>query len=91
MKIKIFKKLGGLGSIVKIDETMLNYKCKSHRGRSSLNRTGALITVKIYHKTTKIYVQTIENKIEETKIPIILKMLFQVVLFILTNIKHINF
>ncbi|KCZ79047.1 hypothetical protein H312_03566 [Anncaliia algerae PRA339] len=28
-------KLGGPGSIVQIDETMLNYKCKNHRGRSS--------------------------------------------------------
>ncbi|KAM0686633.1 hypothetical protein COBT_002142, partial [Conglomerata obtusa] len=25
-------KLGGLGKIVQIDETMLNYKAKSHRG-----------------------------------------------------------
>ncbi|KCZ78675.1 hypothetical protein H311_00289, partial [Anncaliia algerae PRA109] len=26
-------KLGGPGKIVQIDETMLNFKCKSHRGR----------------------------------------------------------
>jgi hypothetical protein len=28
------RKFGGMGSVVQIDETMLNYKCKSHRGRS---------------------------------------------------------
>lgn len=31
-------KLGGPGFIVQIDETMLNYKAKSHRGRFSLNK-----------------------------------------------------
>ncbi|KCZ81104.1 hypothetical protein H312_01470 [Anncaliia algerae PRA339] len=31
-------KLGGLGVIIQADETMLNYKCKFHRGRSSINR-----------------------------------------------------
>lgn len=36
-------KLGGLNKIVQIDETILNYKCKSHRGRSPLNRTDALL------------------------------------------------
>ncbi|KAG0436310.1 hypothetical protein DMUE_4286 [Dictyocoela muelleri] len=32
-------KLGRFGQIVQIDETLLNYKCKSHRGRSSSNLT----------------------------------------------------
>jgi hypothetical protein len=27
-------KLGNGGKLVQVDETMLNYKCKSHRGRS---------------------------------------------------------
>ncbi|KAM0684830.1 hypothetical protein COBT_003962, partial [Conglomerata obtusa] len=35
--------LGGPGSVVQIDETMLNYRCKSHRGRSPTNRTDALV------------------------------------------------
>lgn len=35
-------KLGGPGFVVQIDETMLNYKCKSHRGRNPKNETGAL-------------------------------------------------
>jgi hypothetical protein len=40
-----FVKLGGHGHLVNIDETMLNYKCKSHRGRSATNRTDALCIV----------------------------------------------
>ena len=35
-------KLGGPGFTVQIDETMLNFKCKSHRGRSPTNSTDAL-------------------------------------------------
>ncbi|KCZ79966.1 hypothetical protein H312_02635, partial [Anncaliia algerae PRA339] len=40
-------KLGGPGLIVQIDETMLNYKCKSHRGRSSTNKTDSLCIVEV--------------------------------------------
>ncbi|KCZ79051.1 hypothetical protein H312_03560 [Anncaliia algerae PRA339] len=35
-------KLGGPGFVVQIDETMLNFKCKSHRGRTANNKTDAL-------------------------------------------------
>ncbi|KCZ77920.1 hypothetical protein H311_01063, partial [Anncaliia algerae PRA109] len=35
----------GPGSIVQIDETMMNFKCKSHRGRSTLNKTDALVII----------------------------------------------
>ncbi|KAM0684970.1 hypothetical protein COBT_003821, partial [Conglomerata obtusa] len=35
----INNKLGGPGHIVQIDEIMMNYKCKSHRGRSPGNKT----------------------------------------------------
>ncbi len=38
-------KLNGIESIVQIDKTMLNYKCKSHRERSSTNRTDSLVIV----------------------------------------------
>ncbi|KCZ82553.1 hypothetical protein H312_00211 [Anncaliia algerae PRA339] len=38
-------KAGGPGKIVQVDETMLNYKCKSHRGRSSRNKSDALCIV----------------------------------------------
>lgn len=30
-----------LGMLVKCDETMLNYKCKGHRGRSTTNKIDA--------------------------------------------------
>ena len=39
------RKLGGPGKNVQIDETMLNYKCKSHRGRSPTNKTDALCII----------------------------------------------
>ncbi|KCZ79774.1 hypothetical protein H312_02826 [Anncaliia algerae PRA339] len=39
--------LGGSGSIVKVDKTMLNYKCKSHRGRSSGNKIAAICIVEV--------------------------------------------
>ena len=42
-----FNKFGGGGLIVQVDETMMNYKCKSHRGRSPLNRTDSLCMVEI--------------------------------------------
>ncbi|KCZ76427.1 hypothetical protein H311_02576, partial [Anncaliia algerae PRA109] len=35
-------KLGGREAIVQVDKTMLNYRCKSHRGRNPHNRTDAL-------------------------------------------------
>ncbi|KAM0688209.1 hypothetical protein COBT_000539, partial [Conglomerata obtusa] len=40
-------KIGGPGYIVQIDETMMIYKCKSHRGRSPTNRTDALCMVEV--------------------------------------------
>ncbi|KAM0674204.1 hypothetical protein GVAV_002278 [Gurleya vavrai] len=39
------EKLGGPNRIVQINETMLNFKCKSHRGRSPENKTDALCIV----------------------------------------------
>lgn len=68
---KKMKKLGGFESIVQVDETMLNYKCKSHRGRSPLNKTDALVIVEVRNIVTQIYAQTIENKKSTTIIPII--------------------
>ncbi|KCZ79848.1 hypothetical protein H312_02761 [Anncaliia algerae PRA339] len=40
------QKLGGRGFFIRIDEAMLNYKCKSHRGSSSVNRTDVLCKLK---------------------------------------------
>ncbi|KAM0686472.1 hypothetical protein COBT_002304, partial [Conglomerata obtusa] len=48
-------KLGGPGFIVQIDETMMNYKCKSHRGRSPTNRTDALCMVEVLNGIERVY------------------------------------
>lgn len=47
-------KLGGPGRIIQIDETMMNYKCKSHRGRSNDNKTDAIVLWKL--KIVKLHV-----------------------------------
>jgi hypothetical protein len=64
-------KLGGPGCIVQIDETMLNYKCKSHRGRSPLNKTDSLEIVEVRNHITRVFACIIPNKISSTLIPII--------------------
>lgn len=65
-------KLGGPGKVVQIDETMMNYKCKSHRGRSALNRTDALCIVEVENnKISKVWAQVIEDKTIATIMPII--------------------
>lgn len=66
-------KMGGLDVIVQVDETMLNYKCKSHRGRSPDNRTDALCIVEVKNGITRAFACTIPNKKAETLIPIILR------------------
>ena len=69
-------KFGGYGNIVQIDETMLNYKCKSHRGRSSSNRTDALCIVEVRHGIKRAYACIIPNKESATLIPIIQKYVY---------------
>lgn len=65
-------KLGGPGFIVQIDETMLNYKCKSHRGRSPSNYTDALCIVEVKDgHVTRAYACVIPNKAASTTLPII--------------------
>lgn len=64
-------KLGGFGKVVQIDETMLNYKCKSHRGRSPTNRSDALVIVEKVQQVTRIFACIIGNKRAETILPII--------------------
>ncbi|KAM0684937.1 hypothetical protein COBT_003854, partial [Conglomerata obtusa] len=55
-------KLGGPGKIVQVDETMLNYKAKSHRGRSSFNKTDSLCIAEIDTKTTRVFATIIAYK-----------------------------
>lgn len=64
-------KLGGPGKVVQIDETMLNYKCKSHRGRSPENRTDVLCIVECTDRIKRVYATCIENKSAQIILPII--------------------
>ncbi|KAG0440040.1 hypothetical protein DMUE_2030 [Dictyocoela muelleri] len=64
-------KLGGPGFIIQVDETMLNYKVKSRRGRAATNKTDALCIVETRNKITRVYAQVIKDKKAETIIPII--------------------
>ncbi|KCZ78048.1 hypothetical protein H311_00932 [Anncaliia algerae PRA109] len=64
-------KLGGPGVVVQIDETMLNFKSKSHRGRSPNNRTDALCIVECSNGIRKAFATCINDKKASTIIPII--------------------
>lgn len=64
-------KLGGPGVLVQVDETMMNFKCKSHRGRSPENKTDAISIVECINGITRAYAQVIPNKEAATLIPII--------------------
>ncbi|KAM0687620.1 hypothetical protein COBT_001137 [Conglomerata obtusa] len=57
-----YNKLGGLGKVVQIDETMLNYKAKSHRGRSPNNKTNSLCIEEVDLKITRVYATVIHDK-----------------------------
>lgn len=70
-------KLGGPGCIVQIDETMLNFKCKSHRGRSPENRTDSLCIVEVRGSITRAFATIIPNKESSTLIPIICRQVAQ--------------
>ncbi|KAM0686401.1 hypothetical protein COBT_002374 [Conglomerata obtusa] len=56
------RKLGGPGTHVQIDKAMLNYKCKSHRGRSAANRKDAICIVEVVNGITKVWGEVICNK-----------------------------
>ena len=64
-------KLGVRGVNVQVDETMLNYKCKSHRGRSPTNRTDSLCIIEYVNHITRAYATVIPNKMQSTIVPII--------------------
>lgn len=66
-------KLGGPGKIIQVDETMLNYKIKSHRGRTPNNKTDALCIVETIGSITKCYAEIINDKKMSTILPIIIK------------------
>lgn len=64
-------KLGGPGRRVEIDETMLNFKAKSHRGRSPLNKSDALCIVEVGNRIMRAFACIIPDKSAATLIPII--------------------
>lgn len=64
-------KLGGVGKIVQIDETGLNFKVKSHRGRSPVNKTDALCIIEFDNCITRAFTCVIKDKKASTIIPII--------------------
>ena len=64
-------KLGGGGKKVHIDETMLNYKCKSHRLRFPTNRTDCLYLVEVGVKIERVFAVCISTKKVIKLLPII--------------------
>ncbi|KAG0421195.1 hypothetical protein DMUE_6306, partial [Dictyocoela muelleri] len=64
-------KMGGVGKIIQVDETMLNYKVKSHRGRPAANKTDALCIIEFENGIKNVFATIIENKKESTIVPII--------------------
>ncbi|KAM0686547.1 hypothetical protein COBT_002228, partial [Conglomerata obtusa] len=64
-------KLGGPENIVQVDETMMDFKCKSHKGRESINRTDVLCSVEFFIYITRVFATVIPDKSSSTLIPII--------------------
>ncbi|KCZ80017.1 hypothetical protein H312_02574 [Anncaliia algerae PRA339] len=62
-------KLGGPGLIVQIDESMLNFKCKSHRDKAVSNKTNALCIVEVKNGITRAFATFIFNKYMKTLLP----------------------
>lgn len=77
-------KLGGVCCIVHIEETILNHKYKSHRGRTSPNKADALCIIEYKMKLKRVFATTIPNK----KAQIILFMMKNQVM--LGSIIHTN-
>lgn len=82
IKKKIFKyinrywienpiKLGGLDTIVQIDETKLNFNIKSHRGRSPRDAVWAITMVDTSTQPSKGYIEIVPNRTRNTLCPII--------------------
>ncbi|KCZ79693.1 hypothetical protein H312_02918, partial [Anncaliia algerae PRA339] len=83
------QKLGGPGFIVQVDETMLNFKCKSHKGRPPNNKADALCIIEFKNKATRCFATVIYKKEAKTIIPIICSKFYLDLLFTLTAMKAI--
>lgn len=64
-------KLGGEFTICQVDETMINFKCKSHRGRSLNEQIWALVIVDCSTKPALGYIEVVSDRSSATLIPII--------------------
>ncbi|KCZ76950.1 hypothetical protein H311_02045 [Anncaliia algerae PRA109] len=58
---------------IQIDETMMNFKAKGHRGRSSANKYDALIIVECKIKFSKVFACILKDKRESTILTIFQK------------------
>ena len=65
------EKMGGPDTNIQVNEMMINFKCKSHRGRTTENKTDALCIIEYTDDTIKAYATTIPNISKTTIIPII--------------------
>lgn len=54
-------KLVGEGTIVQIDGTVLNYKCKSHHGQSSTNQSDVLCIIEYIYRIHRVFARKNEN------------------------------
>ena len=62
---------GGLGTIVQIYETKLNFNVKSHRWRSGTHADWALTMADISVSPSRSYAQMVPNRTKEMLLPII--------------------
>jgi len=66
-------KLGGPGVIIQVDETLLSYECKIHRGRPAHNKTDCVCIVEVGNGIERAYATVIPNKERSTLVPLILR------------------
>ena len=62
-------KLNSSGTIVQVDEIMLNNKFKSHRSCSTENKTDALCIVECNRDSTRVCVEVLPNEKASTILP----------------------
>ncbi|KAG0442702.1 hypothetical protein DMUE_0074 [Dictyocoela muelleri] len=64
-------KMDGMGKIIQVDVTMVNYKVKSNRGRAPENKTDALCLIEYENEIKMVFACVIDNKLELTIVPIL--------------------
>ncbi|KAG0441599.1 hypothetical protein DMUE_0925 [Dictyocoela muelleri] len=62
-------KIGGMGKIIQVAETMLNYKVESHRERSPGNKTDALCIIEFENEIKRVFATIIRDQKELTIVP----------------------